>query len=419
MNKKIFGKQPSGERISGKTISGKGVRGSHIFHNKPSYKPIPVLAAAAFFAAAPFPADPVPAAFFPAASFLTVPFPAAPIPAYAAGWMQDGGRTAYELEDGSRPKDTWMELEGSWHYFDDQGFCRTGWYVDGQGKRFWLDGDGVLAVNTVRRIDGKFYAIDENGYCTEQKNYSGWVQEEGGWWFRRPDGSWPMAEWMEFNGEWYHFDDQGYVQSGWFEENGNRYWLDMYGKMLRDTEMVIDGIRYGFDRSGVSAREVKEPVEIPPEDQKTELERAVDAMADQVLAGIITPEMNDHQKATAIYYWVRRNMSYSAGTGNIGDWPAAAYEGFRRRRGHCYTYYSVSLALLSRAGIPSVEVIRETDFDHWWNLVYVDGEWLHFDTTPRRLGGDFCLLTTAQLFAYSDTHDASHVFDVSQYPATP
>ena len=144
MNKKIFGKQPSGERISGKTISGKGVRGSHIFHSKPSYKPIPVLAAAAFFAAAPFPADPVPAAFFPAASFLTVPFPAAPIPAYAAGWMQDGGRTAYELEDGSRPKDTWMELEGSWHYFDDQGFCRTGWYVDGQGKRFWLDGDGVL-----------------------------------------------------------------------------------------------------------------------------------------------------------------------------------------------------------------------------------------------------------------------------------
>ena len=88
--------------------------------------------------------------------------------------------------------------------------------------------------------------FDENGYCTEQKNYSGWVQEEGGWWFRRPDGSWPMAEWMEFNGEWYHFDDQGYVQSGWFEENGNRYWLDMYGKMLRDTEMVIDGIRYGF-----------------------------------------------------------------------------------------------------------------------------------------------------------------------------
>ena len=66
-----------------------------------------------------------------------------------------------------------------------------------------------------------------------------------------------------------------------------------------------------------------------------------------------------------------------------------------------------------------MEVIRATDNDHWWNLVYVDGEWLHFDTTPRRLGGDFCLLTTAQLLAYSNTHGNSHGFDPSQYPATP
>ena len=207
--------------------------------------------------------------------------------------------------------------------------------------------------------------------------------------------------------------------TGWFEENGVRYWMDASGKMLHDTTRMIDGVNYSFDGSGAASQTVKAPVVIPPEDEKTEMHKTVDAMADQILAGILTPGMNDHQKAAAIYRWVRGHMTYSGGTGSIGDWPTAAYEGFRRRRGHCYTYYATSLALLSRAGIPSVEVIRATDNDHWWNLVYVDGEWLHFDTTPRRLGGDFCLLTTAQLLAYSNTHGNSHGFDPSQYPATP
>lgn len=350
---------------------------------------------------------------------ITAMLAAAPLTVYGEGWTQDERGRWYEQQDGSYPAGEWMEIDGSWYHFDENGYMQTGWYRDSRGRRYWLGNDGKMLKNQICKLEGVVYQIDETGSCTPQRGYTGWIQEGDRWWYLNSRGSWPSSSWQQIKGEWYHFDGNGYMQTGWLEENGTRYWLEDSGKMAHDTEMVIDGVNYHFDASGAASQAVKGPVVIPPDDQKTEMHRTVDAMADQVLARIITPDMNDHQKATAIYNWVRGNLTYSSSTGTIGDWQTAAYEGFRRGRGHCYTYYATSLALLSRAGIPSVEVIRATDHDHWWNLVYVDGVWLHFDTTPRRLGGNFCLLTTSQLLAYSNTHGNSHVFDVSQYPATP
>ena len=68
---------------------------------------------------------------------------------------------------------------------------------------------------------------------------------------------------------------------------------------------------------------------------------------------------------------------------------------------------------------PSIEVIRYTDNDHYWNLTQCDGQWYHFDTTPRSWGGSFCLLTDAEMLAYSHAHGGCFEFDRSLYPPTP
>lgn len=96
-----------------------------------------------------------------------------------------------------------------------------------------------------------------------------------------------------------------------------------------------------------------------------------------------------------------------------------AYEGLLRRRGDCFTYYAVSVELLSRVGIPSIQVIRSTDNNHDWNLVAVDGNLYHFDATPRSSGVEFSLLTDSQILAYSAIHGGSHQFDRNLYPPTP
>ena len=183
---------------------------------------------------------------------------------------------------------------------------------------------------------------------------------------------------------------------------------------------VVNGVTYNFDSTGAGtvAWPYKSPVVIPPEDQKSELQKALDAVCDGILAQITNSSMGERQKAEAIYRWVRGNLRYS-GHSATRDWVTEAYQGFRRRHGDCYTYFSVSQALLTRAGLPSIEVIRNTDNDHYWNMTQVDGVWYHFDTTPRSWGGWFCLLTDAQMAAYSAAHRGCFSFTHRLYPPSP
>lgn len=251
-----------------------------------------------------------------------------------------------------------------------------------------------------------------------------WGQGENGkWYYQNPDKSYPASQWLEIKKVWYYFDEEGYMKTGWIKDGENKYYADETGARVADTTLTIDGIQYTFDENGVCEANYKQPTVIPPEEEKTETHHAVDAMADKVLAKITNEKMSKKEKATAIYSWVRSNIRYVSSS-QKGDWVKAAYDGFRKKSGDCYTYYSVALALLSRADIPSIEVIR-LDGHHWWNLVDCGDGWYHFDTTPRSSGGTFCLLTDAQLAEYSDKHVTSrmpygtHGFDTKLYPPTP
>lgn len=250
-----------------------------------------------------------------------------------------------------------------------------------------------------------------------------WQADEQGWWYENPNGTYAQSEWKEIKDTWYYFDENGYMKTGWVDSDGKRYWLDQNGAMAKDCVLVLDGLEYTFAADGSASAKVKEPTEIPAEDAKSELHHTVDQIADGILAQITNGSMTQRQKAEAIYDWIRANTTY-VNTSEKGDWVKSAYEGFRRKRGDCYVYYSMSLALLNRAGIPSIEVIR-SDGHHWWNLINCGDGWYHFDTTPRPSHTKFFMWTDAQLEAYSQEHRASHYpngthsFDHNLYPATP
>lgn len=142
------------------------------------------------------------------------------------------------------------------------------------------------------------------------------------------------------------------------------------------------------------------------------LEKEVDA----VLRRIIKPSWSDTKKAKAIYDYTRSHVSYT-GTSNKSDWVKEAKKGLIYESGDCFTYYAVARALLTRAGIPNIEVTRVgSRTHHWWNMVYVQGGFYHFDTCPRRGGGRFCLLTDDQLKSYSRSHGRSHVWAYDKKP---
>ena len=65
----------------------------------------------------------------------------------------------------------------------------------------------------------------------------------------------------------------------------------------------------------------------------------------------------------------------------------AAYEGFTKWSGDCYTYYAMVRVMLDMLEIPNVECARVGGTsNHWWNLVqFEDGKYYHVDATPHRI----------------------------------
>lgn len=144
------------------------------------------------------------------------------------------------------------------------------------------------------------------------------------------------------------------------------------------------------------------------------------AEADKVLAEITTDDMTLKQKAKAIYKWCKANIGYVS-TSEKESWTNGAYQGFTKKSGDCFVYFSTAKALLTRAGIPNIDIEKSdtSHSRHYWSLVDVGDGWYHFDTTPRKGGGEFFLLTDAEILSYSKAHSNSHIFDSSLYPATP
>lgn len=146
-------------------------------------------------------------------------------------------------------------------------------------------------------------------------------------------------------------------------------------------------------------------------------EYEVYAMADSVLARIITPEMSPLEKLEAIHLYVRTHISY-IGHSEKGNWVRGAYEGFVEGQGDCYVYFAMTKALLTRAGIANMDIEKiPSSTRHYWNLVNIGDGWYHFDTTPRASDHPYIFMwTDEQLMAYSTAHHNSHNYDHSLYP---
>ncbi len=142
----------------------------------------------------------------------------------------------------------------------------------------------------------------------------------------------------------------------------------------------------------------------------------VNAMADAVLAKILTEGMSPAEKAKAIFSYVTKHISYISDS-NKGNPVRAAYEGLNDKKGDCYVYASTAKVLLTRAGIANMDIAKiPAKTLHYWNLVDVGEGWVHFDTTPRTDHPTIFLWTDAQLMDYSAKHNNSHNYDHSVYP---
>jgi len=147
-----------------------------------------------------------------------------------------------------------------------------------------------------------------------------------------------------------------------------------------------------------------------------ENEEAIHEKAREILDSILKDGMTEREKAKAIYRWIKSHVGYIDHS-EKGNYMRGAYEGLFKREGDCFVFASTAKELLTLAEIPNIDIVKATiNPSHYWNLVYIEDGWYHFDSTPRHDKSEFFLLTDAELEAYSSSHRNTHIFDRSLYP---
>ena len=144
-------------------------------------------------------------------------------------------------------------------------------------------------------------------------------------------------------------------------------------------------------------------------------------MVEKIVNQVTDDDMSEWDKAYALFRWCRKNIDYGAAGDRTSIW-TGAYEGIRKHRGDCFTYYATYAALLEVAGIENMMIQRAGgETNHWWNLVNVGDGWYHCDTTPR-VNPDYyvCFMQTdEQVAEYTKSNKRKpnyYTFDESLYP---
>lgn len=147
----------------------------------------------------------------------------------------------------------------------------------------------------------------------------------------------------------------------------------------------------------------------------------VEEAAKEILAKIITDDMTDHDKITAIYNYTRKNIDY--GSASDKDILSAAYRAMTKRKGDCYNYFAMAKVLLDQCGIDNLPVERYKGRSaHYWLLVNIGTGWYHYDPSPQSAEDPFrCFMkTNEQVQRYarnrSDGRRDYYQIDESLYP---
>ncbi len=136
-------------------------------------------------------------------------------------------------------------IDNQKYYFDASGQMKTGRFVATDGKTYYANKTGVLAIN--RWVGKRYYQADgsmavntwvgnkyvgANGQYTGTVSGTGWVTKNGQKYYYSSDGE-PVKGKTMLDGKLYFFDPAtGAMKKGWFKVNKNYYFANSNGVLV-------------------------------------------------------------------------------------------------------------------------------------------------------------------------------------------
>ncbi|MGG3561858.1 DUF6359 domain-containing protein [Neobacillus rhizosphaerae] len=140
------------------------------------------------------------------------------------------------------PPTGWVETDGVWYYYDENGEKHTGW-LELEGKKYYLGQDGVMQIGWVT-IEGANYYFGTNGAML-----TGWVKSGANWYYLGQDGIMQTGL-IEVNGKTYFLGPDGAMKTGWVEIDGFYHYFFANGEMVTGWAEIGEET-YFFDDDGV------------------------------------------------------------------------------------------------------------------------------------------------------------------------
>ena len=93
----------------------------------------------------------------------------------------------------------------------------------------------------------------ETAVSVQAGNYNPWVNENGIWYFKDPDGTIVKGAWREYDKNRYYLNENGKMAVGWKQMDGDWYYFRSWGGVYRDTFYTVKNVRYYSDQDGKMA----------------------------------------------------------------------------------------------------------------------------------------------------------------------
>ena len=138
-------------------------------------------------------------------------------------WVKDGQGYWYWYE-GSNYVTGWKKINSVWYYFNSAGVMQTSQWIG----NYYVGSDGKMLTS---QWIGNCY-VDSSGLWQPNK----WINN-GQWWYRYGDGTYPRNKIETINGQKYYFNDTGYMVTGWKYIDKDWYYFNGSGIMVKNQWM--------------------------------------------------------------------------------------------------------------------------------------------------------------------------------------
>ncbi len=194
------------------------------------------------------------------------------------GWIQDSTGAIRYYINGTAQTGTYV-VNGKKYWLDSDGVLTGGWLDLGGMKLYFDPNNGGVAATGVYTIDGTTYIFDENGVMLtitglldnggDFYNFyngiavTGWydIQDRGLMYFDAQNGCKASIGTIVVDGKKYWFNEKGVLTGGWLDLGGMRLYFDPYnGGAAVIGVGQVEGKLYLFDNNGVQITGTCTPV---------------------------------------------------------------------------------------------------------------------------------------------------------------